>query len=89
MSWLVYSLFPGRNTRKTVGNTRKRLKNNLKTVGNARKTVRNARKRLENARKQQTNEIKVAQYVSKMIKPLNRHRKQCLEGFRKPDRHSG
>ena len=23
----------------------------------------------------QTNEIKVAQYVSKMIKPLNRHRK--------------
>ena len=37
----------------------------------------------------QTNEIKVAQYVSKMIKPLNRHRKQCLEGFRKPDRHSG
>ena len=27
----------------------------------------------------QTNEIKVAQYVSKMIKPLNRHRKQCLE----------
>ena len=37
----------------------------------------------------QTNEIKVAQYVSKMSKPLNRHRKQCQEGFRKPDRHSG
>ena len=84
----MFSLFSGRNTRKTVGNTRKRLKNNSKTVGNAQKTVRNARKRLENGNKQ-TNEIKVAQYISKMIKPLNRHRKQCLEGFRKPDRHSG
>ena len=49
VSRLVYSLFPGRNTRKMVGNARKRLKKQLKTVGNTRKTV---RKRLENARKQ-------------------------------------
>ena len=67
------------NGQKTVGKRPEMLGKQPEMLGNGWKMLGN----------KQTNETKVAQNVSKMIKPLNRHRKQCLEGFRKPDRHSG